>query len=235
MSANSAPDWPAPAGSSTSARTPKKWSLSAPSPPAGCRSVEEGRLEILQEGKVKKFVDQVEHVTFSGPSPAKGPDRALYDRALCLFSDGRRHGTGRDRAGRRSGKGHPGQMDFQPVIDGTPRLMDARIFRPEPMGLKDDLLTDAAGRPLDLRSARKSVFRQFRRFAVNSRGDRRAYSQRRWNGSSRPSGTRCTPSSITTISLSCRNWWTNTPTWSKGWWTGITPASPATPPAPFCA
>ena len=31
------------------------------------------------------------------------------------------------------------QMDFKPVIH-KPRLMDARIFCPEPMGLKDDLL-----------------------------------------------------------------------------------------------
>jgi propionate CoA-transferase len=32
-------------------------------------------------------------------------------------------------------------MDFQPLISGSPRMMDGRIFRPEPMGLKDDLLT----------------------------------------------------------------------------------------------
>jgi propionate CoA-transferase len=32
-------------------------------------------------------------------------------------------------------------MDFRPTIKGPPRLMDARIFQPEPMGLKEDLLT----------------------------------------------------------------------------------------------
>ena len=32
-------------------------------------------------------------------------------------------------------------MAFLPVIKGEPRLMDARIFKPEPMGLKDHLLT----------------------------------------------------------------------------------------------
>jgi propionate CoA-transferase len=31
-------------------------------------------------------------------------------------------------------------MDFRPLIKQPPRLMDARIFRPEPMNLKDDLL-----------------------------------------------------------------------------------------------
>ncbi len=32
------------------------------------------------------------------------------------------------------------RMDFKPVMRQRPRLMDARIFRPEPMGLRDDLL-----------------------------------------------------------------------------------------------
>jgi len=32
------------------------------------------------------------------------------------------------------------QMDFTPVITRPPRLMDARIFRPYPMGLREDLL-----------------------------------------------------------------------------------------------
>ena len=32
-------------------------------------------------------------------------------------------------------------IGFTPIINGEPRLMDARIFADEPMGLKDDLLT----------------------------------------------------------------------------------------------
>ena len=31
-------------------------------------------------------------------------------------------------------------MAFMPVIEGTPALMDPRIFRPQAMGLKDDLI-----------------------------------------------------------------------------------------------
>ena len=33
------------------------------------------------------------------------------------------------------------RMDFEPVIPTDPVLMDARIFRPEPMGIAEDLLT----------------------------------------------------------------------------------------------
>jgi len=32
-------------------------------------------------------------------------------------------------------------LGFTPVIEGEPKLMDERIFREEPMGLKGDLLT----------------------------------------------------------------------------------------------
>jgi propionate CoA-transferase len=32
-------------------------------------------------------------------------------------------------------------MDFKPIINKEPQLMDPRIFRPEPMGLKNDLLS----------------------------------------------------------------------------------------------
>ncbi|HTH86557.1 MAG TPA: acyl CoA:acetate/3-ketoacid CoA transferase, partial [Mycobacterium sp.] len=38
-------------------------------------------------------------------------------------------------------------VGFTPIIDGEPKLMDERLFRDEPMGLKDDLLTV----PLDAR------------------------------------------------------------------------------------
>jgi propionate CoA-transferase len=31
-------------------------------------------------------------------------------------------------------------MDFRPIMTGPPRLMDARIFRPEPMDLRTELL-----------------------------------------------------------------------------------------------
>ena len=49
------------------------------------------------------------------------------------------------------------QVGFTPIIDDQPKLMDAKIFRDEPMGLKDDLLTV----PLDVRfsyDAERSIF-----------------------------------------------------------------------------
>jgi len=39
------------------------------------------------------------------------------------------------------GKDVLAHIGFEPIIRGEPKLMDARIFAAEPMGLKDDLLT----------------------------------------------------------------------------------------------
>jgi propionate CoA-transferase len=104
-------------------------------------SLEEGRLCIVQEGKVRKFVDQVEHVTFSGSVAREKAQSVLYITERCVFA--------LTDDGMKLIEVAPGVdievdilslMDFRPVIDGTPRPMDGRIFQLEPMGLKDDLL-----------------------------------------------------------------------------------------------
>jgi propionate CoA-transferase len=105
-------------------------------------TVGDGRVQILQEGKVKKFVDQVEHLTFSGDYARQNGQFVLYVTERCVFE--------LTDAGMKLVEIAPGvnlemdilrMMDFEPILDGKPRLMDARIFRTEPMALKDDLLT----------------------------------------------------------------------------------------------
>ncbi len=105
-------------------------------------TLDEGQLKILQEGKAKKFIDQVEHVTFSGDYARKTGQSVLYVTERCVFQ--------LTDAGMQLVEIAPGvdiekdilaMMDFEPIIAGTPRLMDARIFQTEPMGLKNDLLT----------------------------------------------------------------------------------------------
>ncbi len=105
-------------------------------------TLDEGQLKILQEGKAKKFIDQVEHVTFSGDYARQTGQSVLYVTERCVFQ--------LTDAGMQLVEIAPGvdiekdilaMMDFEPIIAGTPRLMDARIFQTEPMGLKNDLLT----------------------------------------------------------------------------------------------
>jgi propionate CoA-transferase len=104
--------------------------------------IEAGRLVIVQEGKIRKFVGQVEHVTFSGAYALKIGQPVLYITERCVFS--------LTTKGMRLIEVAPGvdierdilaHMDFTPVIEGDPDEMDGRIFGEEPMGLKDELLT----------------------------------------------------------------------------------------------
>lgn len=101
-------------------------------------SVNDGKLAIVQEGKVQKFVDHVEHVTFSGPYAFAKGQTVLYVTERCVFT--------LTEEGMELTEIAPGidlerdilrQMAFQPIIKRTPRLMDARIFNPAPMGLQD--------------------------------------------------------------------------------------------------
>jgi propionate CoA-transferase len=105
-------------------------------------ALDDGRLKILQEGKAKKFIDQVEHVTFSGNYARQTGQKVLYVTERCVF---RLTGAGMQLVEIAPGidleKDIRAMMDFEPIIEGTPHLMDARIFQTEPMGLKNELLT----------------------------------------------------------------------------------------------
>ena len=103
--------------------------------------VEDGKLKILQEGVAHKFVKEVEHRTYSGRYAIRRKQPALYVTERCVFR--------LDEEGLELIEIAPGvdlekdilaQMDFRPIMRKAPRLMDARIFRDQPMGLRQDLL-----------------------------------------------------------------------------------------------
>jgi propionate CoA-transferase len=101
-------------------------------------AIEDGQLRIAQEGKARKFVrGVVEHVTFSGEYAAKRGQHVVYITERCVFS--------LTKDGLELTEIAPGidlqkdvleQMDFTPIIKGTPRLMDRRIFLDAPMDMK---------------------------------------------------------------------------------------------------
>ena len=104
-------------------------------------AVDGGRLRILQDGSAVKFVDEVEHRTFSGPQAARRGTPVLYVTERCVFE--------LSAAGLVLTEIAPGvdlqhdileHMDFAPLLPTAPRLMDARIFHAEPMHLRADLL-----------------------------------------------------------------------------------------------
>ena len=109
-----------------------------------------GRL-ILADGAVTpKFLADVEQRTFSGEYAAAAGQPVLYVTERCVFQltpDGLELIEIAPWVNLE--KDILAHIGFEPIINGEPRLMDARIFADGPMGLKDDLLT----MPLEARFA----------------------------------------------------------------------------------
>ena len=100
-------------------------------------AVADGKLTIVQEGRVKKLLDQVEQVTFSGDFARQRRQPVLYITERAVFE--------LTEEGIKLTEIAPGVdlekdvlalMDFKPLMDDHPALMDARIFRDEPMKLQ---------------------------------------------------------------------------------------------------
>ncbi len=99
--------------------------------------VQDGALVIRREGAHNKVIEQVEQITFNGRRAAAQGQRVWYvteravfrvtEAGLCLVEVA----PGVDLA-----KDVLGHMDFEPVLDGEPAPMDARLFGEAPMGLR---------------------------------------------------------------------------------------------------
>ena len=132
-------------------------------------SAEKGKLRIVTEGKIKKFVNRVEHVTFSGEYASKHGKQVLYVTERCVFkltTDGMELievAPGVDLE-----KDILKQMEFRPVIKGTPKLMDERIFNHEPVGLREELLSIPLSSRLVYEPEEKLFFVNFEGYSVKS-------------------------------------------------------------------
>lgn len=99
-------------------------------------AVEDGTLTILKEGKSVKFIERVEQITYSGVYARKVKQPAVYvtERAVFELTD-----EGLELIEIAPGvdleKDILAHMEFKPIMKNI-RLMDARIFRPEKMGLR---------------------------------------------------------------------------------------------------
>jgi propionate CoA-transferase len=105
-------------------------------------SITDGKLRIDQEGIEKKFIRQVEQKTFSGRYAVQNNKPVLFVTERCVFN---LTAEGMELIEIAPGidleKDILAKMGFTPIIKGTPKLMDKRIFQPEPMGIKNELLT----------------------------------------------------------------------------------------------
>ena len=132
-------------------------------------AIKDGKLEILEEGKSRKFVDEVEHRTFSGEYAQRRGQPVLFITERCVFR------LGAD--GLELIEVAPGvdverdvlaHMDFRPVMKAPPALMDAAIFRDEPMGLRARLLAIPLEQRFKYVPDQNIFFINFERLEVNT-------------------------------------------------------------------
>jgi propionate CoA-transferase len=102
--------------------------------------IRDSRIKLIQEGKFKKFINQVEHVTFSGAHAFKTGQQVYYVTERCVFKLAEQGMELIEIApGIELERDILAHMDFQPIMNQAPALMDERIFSPRPMGLQHQL------------------------------------------------------------------------------------------------
>ena len=134
------------------------------------------RLHIRSEGTQRKFVQQVEHRTFSGRVARQRGQRVLYVTERCVF---RLAGSPEHPAlelielapGVDLRRDVLALMDFEPLISPQLRTMDTALFRPEPMGLRERLLATPLAERLELDREHRLLFINFEGLSVDSASD----------------------------------------------------------------
>jgi len=117
-------------------------------------AVRDGQLHIVREGQAHKFVDAVEHRTYSGDYARARGQQALFITERCVFrlvNDDNGDDDGQSVAlelievapGIDVERDIVAHMHFRPRIAAALKLMDARLFAPQPMDWQRDF--DALG------------------------------------------------------------------------------------------
>ncbi|MFZ2269790.1 MAG: acyl CoA:acetate/3-ketoacid CoA transferase [Azonexus sp.] len=131
-----------------------------------------GQLQILEDGQSIKFVKEVEHRTFSGAQAVKVGKPVLYITERCVFE--------LTAEGLVLSEIAPGvdlqrdildRMSFVPLMPGTPKLMDARIFAEAPMNIRPDMLERPLAERLSYDAGQNLFFVDFAGLTVRSAAD----------------------------------------------------------------
>jgi propionate CoA-transferase len=134
--------------------------------------IHDEQLSVLHESHSRKFVQAVEHRTFSGREARRRGQRVLYVTERCVFQliDGGLElieiAPGIDLE--RDVLAH---MDFRPSISVQLKLMDAALFREEPMGLRERLLATPLAQRFELDREQHQLFINFEGLSIDSASD----------------------------------------------------------------
>ncbi len=136
-------------------------------------SVNDGRLHIHSEGTQRKWVQQVEHRTFSAREAIRRGQQVLYVTERCVL----RLTGSIDQPAMELIELAPGvdlqrdvlaQMDFVPLISPQLKTMDSALFDSAPMGLRAQLLATPLAQRLELDREHQLLFINFEGLAVDS-------------------------------------------------------------------
>jgi propionate CoA-transferase len=112
--------------------------------------VENGKLNIEKDGKFNKFISTVEQISFSGEYARSIGQTVLYITERAVFRLTKDGLVLEEMApGTELKKDILDHMDFRPKISKDLKLMDERIFKEEPVGIKIEQLSKE---PADLSS-----------------------------------------------------------------------------------
>ncbi|MGC9193845.1 MAG: acyl CoA:acetate/3-ketoacid CoA transferase [Syntrophobacteraceae bacterium] len=129
-------------------------------------------LKIVEEGRVGKFVEEVEQITFSGSYSVKSAQTIFYVTERCVF--------GLSARGLELIEIAPGidlqkdildLIDFKPLMRRPPKLMDERIFKTPSMGLKEELLAISLEDRIVYDAGNNMLFANLAGYTVKNRDD----------------------------------------------------------------
>ena len=105
---------------------------------AGDARIEDGRIHVVERGRVAKFRREVEHITFSGARARAAGKPVLYVTERAVFGLGPRGVELREIApGCDLEKDVLAEMAFRPAIASDLRLMEGGIFEARRLGLRE--------------------------------------------------------------------------------------------------
>jgi propionate CoA-transferase len=135
-------------------------------------AVADRKLVLHNDVGPRKFVREVEHRTFSGSYAVARGQKVLYVTERCVF---RLTAEGLELIEVAPGidieRDILAKMDFEPVIRGTPKTMDAAIFDEAPMGLRDRMLEVPLSSRFAYDEQQNILFINFERLKVRGKAD----------------------------------------------------------------
>jgi propionate CoA-transferase len=145
-------------------------------------AIDDGALRIVREGRSRKFIREVEQITFNGAYAAECGQPVLYVTERCVFRRGREGMELIEVApGIDVGRDILAHMHFTPIVR-NPGLMDPRLFRDEPMQLEETLLGLGLAQRVSYDAGRNTLFLNLEGMHVRTRDDvdrvRRAVEER---------------------------------------------------------